>query len=97
MALADSFHLPFTAPGRNFSFNGPTQHIMQPKPMRIVLFAVGVALIAAAIFEVARDLVIVSRSNAATVTLMSGPQPFYMFFGGAILCVVSFFIGRKRN
>ncbi len=74
---------------------------MKSRALRIVVGMVGLVLLALGGFYTATDILSSfhsdgSSSSAQSFTLMIRTHWVVAAFGGALLCVLSFFIGRRR-
>jgi len=64
---------------------------------RIVLIVVGVLLLALGLLNTVPDILRLIRSNASTETLMVKNYWLLAAVIGALLCVISLFIGKKHG
>lgn len=67
------------------------------KLAKIVLFVIGIILLALGLFNVGGDILRSFHSGAQTTTFMVRTPWVLLAVSGAILCVISFFIGRKEG
>ena len=73
---------------------GSIERFMQTK---IVLITVGVILLALGLLNTVPDILRLIRSNASTETLMVKNYWLLAAVIGALLCVISLFIGKKHG
>jgi len=70
---------------------------MRRKTTQISLIIVGVILLAFGVLKVASNVSGSFSSDGSTLTLMVKPQWILIAFCGALLCVVSLFLGKKHG
>jgi len=73
---------------------GSIEHFMQTKT---VLLIVGVILVALGLLSIVPDFLRIIRSNASTETMMVKNYWLLAVVIGALLCLISFFIGKKHG